>query len=237
LSSPHESWAQYYDTVYERSFGAFYGEFTSRVLEKIGGWLTPPSRIVDFGAGTGRLSIPLARAGFRVTAVDPSAAMLACLEKKAGTVPVDTFHGPTSAFLGPPIHDLGLCVFSVITYILDEAELRASLEAAARALVSGGLLLLDVPTDALFQSLRIKTEGMRRRVDITPRTDVRFGYHEQTVLHVNGVEATYEDQFEIRRWTYDEVVDALRGAGFRLKSDLSDEFYDTGAMYLLAERP
>jgi 2-polyprenyl-3-methyl-5-hydroxy-6-metoxy-1,4-benzoquinol methylase len=43
--------------------------------EVITGLLPPGGSIVDFGAGTGRLAIPLARAGYRVTAVEPSSAM------------------------------------------------------------------------------------------------------------------------------------------------------------------
>jgi 2-polyprenyl-3-methyl-5-hydroxy-6-metoxy-1,4-benzoquinol methylase len=37
-------------------------------------------RVVDFGVGTGRLTIPLLREGYAVTAVDVSAGSLACIE-------------------------------------------------------------------------------------------------------------------------------------------------------------
>jgi len=42
----------------------------------------PPAKIVDFGAGTGRLSIPLSRKGFDVTAVEPCENMLNQLKRK-----------------------------------------------------------------------------------------------------------------------------------------------------------
>lgn len=54
----------------------------TRLLERA---LPPaPARVLDLGAGTGFLSVPAARLGHEVTAVDLSPAMLAQLERKAG---------------------------------------------------------------------------------------------------------------------------------------------------------
>ena len=55
---PHSSWANVYDLAYEHSFGEFYGSFSEATVETIVGRIQPPARIVDFGAGTGRLPIP-----------------------------------------------------------------------------------------------------------------------------------------------------------------------------------
>jgi predicted RNA methylase len=57
-------------------FGRFYDELTRQTLEQIA-TLGSKLRIADFGAGTGRLSLPLAAAGHTVSAVEPSASMLA----------------------------------------------------------------------------------------------------------------------------------------------------------------
>ena len=54
----------------EESFGVDLHELTSRSLSTIREALSPPACVVDYGAGTGRLAIPLARVGFDVTAVD-----------------------------------------------------------------------------------------------------------------------------------------------------------------------
>jgi ubiquinone/menaquinone biosynthesis C-methylase UbiE len=52
---------------------AYPAELVSRLVSLAGG---PGSSVVDLGAGTGHLALPLARAGLRVTAVEPAAKML-----------------------------------------------------------------------------------------------------------------------------------------------------------------
>ncbi|MBT4668103.1 MAG: class I SAM-dependent methyltransferase [Candidatus Ruthia sp.] len=81
-SKPHSSWADVYDLVYEHSFRNFYHELTNVTLSVIEDRVNSNSRIVDFGAGTGRLSIPLSKKGFDVVAVDPCEEMLAQLKQK-----------------------------------------------------------------------------------------------------------------------------------------------------------
>jgi SAM-dependent methyltransferase len=56
----------------------------------------PPARVLDVGAGTGFLSLVVARLGHRVTALDLSGAMLTQLEAKAaaGGLVVETVRGP-----------------------------------------------------------------------------------------------------------------------------------------------
>jgi SAM-dependent methyltransferase len=46
--------------------------------------------VLDIGAGTGRVALDLARAGFRVTAVDLDPELLATLEARAGALEIET---------------------------------------------------------------------------------------------------------------------------------------------------
>ena len=71
MSTPHASWASVYDFIYKESFGELYDLLTERTVKQIKRYISPPARIVDFGAGTGRLSIPLSESGFNVVAVEP----------------------------------------------------------------------------------------------------------------------------------------------------------------------
>lgn len=64
----------YYDKTYRRRTADV--EYYVAVLSK------RPGSVLELGAGSGRVTLPLARAGLRVTAVDTSAAMLAALQTK-----------------------------------------------------------------------------------------------------------------------------------------------------------
>ena len=78
----HNSWAKVYDRAYKESFGAFYKELTECTLEVIKEEFSECLKVIDFGAGTGRLSLPLSQLGYKVTAVDASEEMLKELQKK-----------------------------------------------------------------------------------------------------------------------------------------------------------
>ena len=80
MSDNHSTWAKYYDEVNRECFGVYYDQLTDQTLNTINGF-GDNLRIIDFGAGTGRLSIPLSR-NHRVTAVEPSESMLQQLKLK-----------------------------------------------------------------------------------------------------------------------------------------------------------
>ena len=129
-SKPHSSWADVYDLVYEHSFRNFYHELTNVTLSVIEDRVNSNSRIVDFGAGTGRLSIPLSKKGFDVVAVDPCEEMLAQLKQKQQNGKLQTICLKMENFTTDDKFDVALCVFTVLLYLLDEKSLLKALSAA-----------------------------------------------------------------------------------------------------------
>ena len=120
---PHSSWAEVYDLACETTFSTHYEQLTKNTLRVIGDRITPPAKIVDFGAGTGRLSIPLAERGFEVTAVEPCSAMLKQLERKSQQCTLHTVNLKMEDFAGGGNFDMALCVFTVLLYLLDDDSL------------------------------------------------------------------------------------------------------------------
>ena len=112
----HRSWAKHYDEVNRKCFGHFYDELSRQTLDQVNA-LGSNLRIVDFGAGTGRLSIPLTQAGHTVTAMEPSASMLAQLAAKDTANLIGKHHASLQTYDGPGGHDLAIAVFTVIAYI------------------------------------------------------------------------------------------------------------------------
>jgi SAM-dependent methyltransferase len=240
MTRPHDSWAHAYDAIYEGSFGAFYGELTSATLACVRELVPRPARVVDFGAGTGRLAIPLALEGHAVTAVEPSAAMLARLREKAAHAGanVDARQQRMQEPLDVRGCTLALCVFTVTLYLLDEEALRAACRTAASVLAPGGLLLIDVPRPEMFGDSTLDVPGGTRRVAISPFDDTGtlFTYDEHTTIRI-GTEAVHvRDRFPIRCWCVEEVLAALDEAGLVQHDDLSGRFAATGAQYFVCRK-
>jgi SAM-dependent methyltransferase len=231
----HRSWAKYYDEVNRRCFGEHYDELTHQTLQQIGG-LGSGLRIADFGAGTGRLAIPLAAAGHQVTAIEPSKAMLEQLEGKPTHGRIQTHHASLSSYSGACGHDLALAVFTVIAYILTPKDLVAAFANAAKALIPQGVLLIDVPRPMLFGDNHVRRDDLTRIISFTSLGHNRYKYEESTELMTRDGPVSYQDCFELRYWTQDEVRAALSAAGLAVTEDWSARFPMAGAEYWLCRR-
>ncbi len=237
MSQPHASWATAYDQLYEKSFGSVYDRLTQHTLTAIENLTAQDSRIVDFGAGTGRLAIPLARTGRSVTAVEPCVEMLQILSSKKQETVIELVNCTMAAFNDPQPYDFATCVFTVLLYLLDEEDLQSSLLAASNALKPSGLLMLDVPTQDLFQSFIRQGIDFERRVTITPLKNNLYQYQEDSTLtDADKVTHRYGDDFKIKYWPLETVLSQARRCGLTLHKDLSDEYAGTGSSYLLLKK-
>jgi SAM-dependent methyltransferase len=106
-----------------------------------------PQRVLEVGAGAGRVSLDLARAGHVVTALDHDRALLSAIERRRGEAAVQTAHSDARSFSlrGPKF---GLCVVPMHTIQLlrDSEERGAFLRCARQHLRRGGLLACAILT-------------------------------------------------------------------------------------------
>lgn len=81
----------------------------------------PPARILDLGAGTGALALPLARLGYRVTALDLSDSMLERLRVRAAEqgLEIETVTGPAET---PPAGPFDAVVERLLLWTLVDPE-------------------------------------------------------------------------------------------------------------------
>jgi SAM-dependent methyltransferase len=105
------------------------------------------ARILDVGAGAGRVALDLARAGHHVTAVDIDAELLGALRERAKGINVETVCADARALeLGRGDFDLCLVAMQTVQLLGGSAERVAFLGHARAHLRSGGLLALAIVT-------------------------------------------------------------------------------------------
>lgn len=102
-----------------------------------------PARIIDFGVGTGRTAIPLARAGYHVHGVDISPAMLAVLDEKDPDQLVEVTRGDFTELDGNGDQDFVLILNSTLFMAPDPASRQRTFNAAARCLRDDGALIIE----------------------------------------------------------------------------------------------
>lgn len=103
--------------------------------------------ILELGAGTGRVALPLARHGHQVTAVDYSAAMLALARAKldAETAPnLQLIEADMRDFSLPQRFDLAIVALNTFMHLVEPEDQLQALSCIHQHLRPGGLLCIDL---------------------------------------------------------------------------------------------
>jgi len=250
---PHDNGARYYDFVYQQTFGNSYKQFckdTENVCSPLIEHCPADgyhANILDVGAGTGRVTIPLLQQGCRVTAVEPSISMCNELRRKAEaenltqnlTIEqklIQRIESSEDSF------DIALCVFTVIAYIVQENNLRQAIQNIASSLKRDGLFLLEIPQQDLFQSVTIRKQGVTKEVTITPSTQIDGLYQYKEICNgmMDGNPFEYKEEFPIKQWEDENILKICNENGL-VQSELQKEileykFCGTGGKYYLLKK-
>ena len=142
--------ADEYDEWVQKRPAPLFGKQPDAKVMSIARSLGNPSgiRVLDVGAGTGRNTLPLARGGFQVDAIEPAPALAEILEDEVARegLGVRVFRGDALSddIDLPPAHYQLVVVSGVIaSHIRDTAQCRALFDRAARALAPSGLLVFN----------------------------------------------------------------------------------------------
>ena len=190
---------------------------------------TPAARVLDYGCGTGRLTLALAASGHTVTGVDPAAASLAAARTKPGAEAVTWIEG-TAEVLPADAFDGALMTSHVAQFHLADEEWSATLAALGRALVPGGWLCFDTrdPRDRRWE--RWNPVDSQRQVTLADGTAVQLWTEVTEVSSDDAptVHFTHHYRFAddssaqstaaLRFRTEDEVRASLAQAGFTVES-------------------
>jgi SAM-dependent methyltransferase len=146
-------------------------------------------RAVDLGAGFGAHSIPLARRGFEVLAIDSSAELLGELRTLAQDLPVRTVEDDILSFrkhlLDAP--EVILCMGDTLTHLGELQAVEFLLAEAAAAIVPGGRLVLS------FRDYTTSLEAERRFIPVKSDADrILTCFLEYEEAHVNVHDLLHE---------------------------------------------
>ena len=116
---------------------------TDFLVEKL--QLQPGERVLDLACGHGRMALPLAERGLRLTGVDLSPRSLELARAAAETrgLEVDFVHSDMREIDFDGEFDAAYNVYTSFGYFDDDAENQRVLDAVRRALRPGGRLLID----------------------------------------------------------------------------------------------
>jgi SAM-dependent methyltransferase len=144
-SREHYSDAALYDYEYRRRRAdvTFYRELARRRLGAMG-------RILELGAGSGRVTLPLARDGHEVVAMDQSSAMIGKLRERVAAAPdavagrIRVLEGDLRAFRVGATFPLAIAAFNVLEHLYTRGEIDACLRCVAEHLEPDGVFAFDV---------------------------------------------------------------------------------------------
>jgi ubiquinone/menaquinone biosynthesis C-methylase UbiE len=164
----HEGWDEYapfYDWENARTLGKRDVPFWRSLALQAGG------PVLELGCGTGRISLPLGRAGVRLVGIDRSEPMLARARARAkrarlsqniSLIRADIRSAP---FPGPSF-SVVMAPYGILQSLLRERDLRATLNEVQRVLEPGGTfgieLVADLPAWKEYKR-RLSLRGWRGR--------------------------------------------------------------------------
>jgi SAM-dependent methyltransferase len=132
--------AQSYDTP---GAGMFAPDVLGPAVDRLAA-LAGDGRALEFAIGTGRVAVPLAARGVRVTGIEASRPMIDQLRTKADEATIPVIAGDMATAVAPGEYALVYLVYNTISNLLTQAEQVTCFRNAARHLAPGGRFVIEL---------------------------------------------------------------------------------------------
>ncbi len=194
---------------------------------------------VDLGAGSGFQAIPLAEAGFNVTAIDVSRDLLAELNKTAGQLPIKTIQDDLLNFAehSPAKNEIIVCMGDTLTHLKTLAEVKELIHSVYGALEKEGLLILG------FREMTVELTQLDRFIPVRSDSNRIFTcFLEYEKKHVKVHDILYEktaDQWKMKKSFFRKLrISSQWAKECLLKAGFNVEKYDieNGMITIIARK-
>ena len=236
-SEGYEGWDEYapfYDWENARTLGRRDVPFWRHVALNAGG------PVLELGCGTGRIALPLGRAGVPLVGIDRSEPMLVRARRRVARTRVGRtvrlVRGDIRALPFPPgTFPLVLAPYGVLQSLLRERDLAATLAAVHGVLEPGGMfgveLVADLPSWDEYRQ-RVSLTGWRRRKGGTHVTLVET-VKQDRARHLTIFEQEFTERrgrvrtsrtfaLKFRTLSVPQMARRLTKAGFEVTATLGD---------------
>jgi len=180
--STNEQYSKYYGSgAYDRRYpraNHFTLEAIRYILEQAHSKTAPTSKILDFGCGSGRYTIPLAPHCKTIVAYDPCPEAINLLNRQSQQNVMPT--QDLGDVLRAAPYDMVVCIFGVLSHIPERQARLDTLRFLRRCLAADGLLFVSVP-NRLRRFHKEQLASVLERGDFSGRIDYRRGCVDQSI--------------------------------------------------------
>jgi SAM-dependent methyltransferase len=232
-----DDYADFYDWENARTLGRRDVSFWRTLASRVNG------PVLELGCGTGRVTLPLARAGIQIVGVDRSLEMLRHAvrrRRRAGTKTrrAALVRGDIRALPFAAAFPLVIAPYGILQSLVTEADLRATLTAVSDVLEPGGTFAMDlVPDLAVWREYKneVRFRGWRRRgaAHVTlvesvkqDRRGRRTVFEQDFIERIRGQRRHHRFTLTFRTLSVPQMRRRLEAAGFTVGAVLGD--YDGG---------
>jgi SAM-dependent methyltransferase len=169
--SSNSAYGQDYADIYDQSFD--HRDDLAKVVAAISS-VAPGGSILEFGIGSGRIALPLSRAGRQVVGIDNSTEMLALLAKKPGAEKIVTLVGDCTTARAAGEYSLVIICFSTLYLLGSQSAQLQCFRNAASHLPVGGRFLVEAflhdrsqwPTNEQFSTTGVERDVVTARAAV-----------------------------------------------------------------------
>ena len=245
-----QDYAYYYNAFYQDKDYEAESRQVDTLLKQYG---RNVRKIINYGCGTGRHDIELARLGYDCTGIDMSPLMIDIAKENSRNMnaDIDFSVADIRSYEPKDKYDAVISLFHVMSYQNSNEDILAAFRGARKALDDGGLFLFDVwygpgvlsdkPAvrvkeieDAQNRLVRIAKPIMHDKTNV-----VDVCYEVLVINRETGVTKTIEEVHHMRYFFRTEIEYYLREAGFELIDNLdcqtlAETSYDSWTSYFAA---